>query len=116
MTKFLKKFLTGLALSGIVFATPVLAGECEVPKAKFEEQIKAIEGVTVRPLTKEEVKTLLDKKGPPPNAQGSEGLEFDLVVKGEIAAVNVFQNDCFINKIGPTDKQLIYNALGITEG
>lgn len=115
MTNYIKKLLAAITIAGFVSVTPVMAAECSIAsKADAQETISKMEGVKSRMLTEAEVKVVLEKRGPPPNA--AEGaLEMELVYNNDIAAVNVYQDGCFINKLGPTLKQTIYDLLGLVD-
>jgi hypothetical protein len=116
MTNFIKKIIATLAL-GMVLTTPALAAECEHgTKAQQQEALAEVEGVQVVKLDDTLVKALIEKKGPPPN--GTEGVPFEmeLASKGDIGMIMVYQNECFINRIGPAPKQMLMNLLGLSEG
>lgn len=117
MTDYIKKLLLSAAL-GLVLVSPTFAQnkKCEIStKAEAQETIAKVPGLQSRPLTDGEKASIVNKLGPPPNLV--EGSEWDgeLVYNDMLAGVNIYQNDCFINKLGPAMKSAIFNILGIVE-
>lgn len=112
MTNYMKKIM--IAITGaLLLVTPALA-ECNLTsKADTQEQISKMDNVKSRMLTESEVKVLIDSKGAPPNAEEGVPVEMELVFNDDTAAINVYQKNCFINKLGPSRKQFIFNLLGL---
>lgn len=118
MTKFIKKIIAAATLGlALVTTAPALAAECEMgSKAEQIEALSKVDGVQVVNLSEDLVKSLIEKKGSPPNAVEGVPVEMVLASKDDVGLILVFQNDCFINRIGPAPKQLIMNILGLSEG
>lgn len=112
MTNYLKKIMLSAAL-GLALVTPVLAQdkECQTPEQVHSQMS---EGVKVRDLTAAEQARLIDKKGPPPNTKGGE-LKMELMETETAAAVNVYEDGCYLTHLGPARKGSVYEVLGITE-
>lgn len=116
MTNYIKKIMLTMAF-GLALVTPTLAvdaGNCEIA-SKQDAQEQIVEGVKHRMLTEHELKVLFDSRGRPPNSIENTPLEGELVFTDELAAVNIYQDDCFINKLGPSMKSIIFQLLGLTE-
>jgi hypothetical protein len=98
-----------LGLAGVTYSK---AAECTtLSKVEAREEMAKIEGVEVYDLTKAEIAKVLDKKGVPPNAVPDAEIEMELVAKENIRAINVYQNGCFINRLGPTSPEAIDRLL-----
>lgn len=115
VSPYIKKIIATFAL-GMALTTPMLAADCKIgTKEQAHEQMAAVKDLTVSDLLPSEVKKLLEDKGPPPNAEGTEGIEMELVTKEEISAINVYQHGCFINRLGPTSTNTLLKLLGRSE-
>lgn len=112
MTNYIKKIIATLAL-GMCLVTPALAQEHEC-RTKVSIAAEISDKLKQQPLTETDIKNMVDKVGPPPNAKADVPLEAVLVFNDEVAAVNVFQNDCFIARLGPAMREAIFGLLGIT--
>ena len=108
-------FAAGFILTaGYSYSRAEDAPQCPVAsKADAHEQASKIPNVKIIQLTDEQMKTLFEAKGNPPNAEDGVPLEAELVDNGEIAGINIYQKGCFINRLGPSYRQMIYRLLGM---
>lgn len=111
----IKKLLSGIALMGLMMVTPVLADECKVmSQTEAREATTKIPHATVRALTDDEIAKVIDRKGPPPHATTDGPFEMDLVFTDEVAGINVYENGCYVDRLGPTTKDGIFKLLDIS--
>lgn len=104
MTKFIMKLLTGIALTGLVFATPVLADEAKTcPRGAFvdvQDELKA-GGVKIDILSAEETAAIVAKKGPPPGIAEGETPKFVILSKDGMGQFIVLDKDGCIVLVQP---------------
>lgn len=93
------------------------ANECKIgTKVEAQEMIadgkKSGHILLSHMLTEAQVKVILDAKGPPPNAEEGKPIEMEYMANDSLAQINVYQDGCFINKLGPGPKFVIDNLIG----
>lgn len=92
---------------------PALAEEapaCGLTAQAVIDQAKEIEGVTQRTLTDNEVKVLVDKKGPPPNTEGKVFTVLRVDING-FSKLFVVVDGCVVVGLGPAPSLQIDNLL-----
>lgn len=114
MTNYIKKMMLTMAF-GLALVTPTLAADCSIATKEAAQTMLEENHIAHRMLTKSEADALFAAKGNPPNAVEGTPLEAELVYTDEFAGVNIYQDGCFINKLGPSAKFIIFQLLGITE-
>lgn len=110
----INKYLAALILT-FGLTAPALAGEtpanevCSLSAAYIEKSSKEA-GVDVRTLTDNEVKALIDKKGPPPNTEGKVFTVLRVDMNG-FSKLFVVVDGCVVVGLGPAPSLQIDNLL-----
>lgn len=111
----INKYIGAIVLFLGLGLSPVMA-ECEIGTVtELHEKIVEAKklGAKATDLTEAEVKGVIEKLGPPPNAPENETLFIVRLDYEGSSTLVVTTNECFINKVGPIPADMLNLRLGI---
>ena len=120
MTNFIKRLITGLALAGLVFVTPVLANECG-PLGSYEDLQKNAkdyedQGVKLVTVTESQMKKFIENAGEPPNVDTARPFEaYLLTAPSGLAMLMVVQDGCVKINAGPAALETFQKKMGLLD-
>ena len=109
MKKFLAVLLMTFSLSLPAFAA------CEYGTFDAVRAAADSQNVALTELTDAEMASLLNKKGPPPNAEEGKAIRVYVARVGDNSVLLIEQDGCFLNRLGPLPTPVLNDLIGSTQ-